>query len=484
MRTALAVLTVALLAAAVPAHAGTPFTVGEGTQPHLIVDAANGTAHVVWANDLTKRISYCRIPRRGTTCEARTDLEADIAGLGPDAPFLLRDGSLLRIVVPKYAADRVVMWTSADNGATWGPQQQVYGWANATDATEPILGPQPGSFTVASSNPVNAVLSAALNGSESATTDHAELPGAYGYDLQVAPTTDGGLVAVANDLMNTVYWRMTPGGEPSASASWTGPAAIAVGEDSRLAGGPGGTYVLYSAGTPGNPRAEVRRWDGSGWGTPVALAGEQPYINDIAVGPSGAVAAIWRHNDTPNRLRLGLSTNAGASFALTTIAREDGVMDDMDVAIANDNEGFAVFEGPASGATSPIRVASTDPLPEPSTTKQLKKSAAVPGGRLDFFVPAACVSASQPIRARLAFKRIRRKAGRVVVLNVRRVDFYVGTKRARRDGRKPFVQQLRISRPQPGRRYKLTARATLRLKGSTKRRTAAKRVTASVAVCP
>ena len=483
MRTALAVLTIALLSAAAPAHAGTPFTVGEGTQPHLIVDAANGTAHVVWANDTTKKITYCRIPRRGTTCEARTDLDADIGGLGPDAPFLLRDGSLLRLIVPKYAADRVVMWTSADNGATWGASQQVYAYANATDATEPILGPQPGSFTVAAFNPVSAVFGVALDGSESAKTDHAELPGAYGYDLQVAPTTDGGLVAVANDLMNTVYWRMTPGAEPSATASWTGPAAITVGEDSRVAGGPGGTYVLYSAGTPSNPRAEVRRWDGNGWGTPVALANELPYINDIAVGPSGAVAAIWRRNDSPNRLRLGLSTNSGTSFALTTIVREDGVMDDMDIAIANDNEGFAVFEGPANGATSPIRVASTDPLSEPSSNKQLKKSATVPGGRLDLFVPATCVSGTSPVKAKLAFKRIRKKAGKVVVLNVKRVDFYVGTKRVKRDGVKPFVQQLKIAQPQPGRRYKLTARATLRLKGS-KKKTAAKRVTASVAVCP
>lgn len=483
MRTALVALTVALLGAAAPAHAGTPFTVGEGTQPHLVVDAANGTGHVVWANDTTKKITYCRIARRATTCEARTDLDADINGLGPDAPFLLRDGSLLRIIVPKYAADRVVMWTSSDNGSTWGPMQQVYGYANATDATEPILGPQPGSFTVAAFNPVDAVFSASFDGSESAKTDHAELPGAYGYDLQVAPTTDGGLVAVANDLTNTVYWQMTPGSEPSATPSWTGPAAIAVGEDSRVAGGPGGTYVLYSAGTPGNPRAEVRKWDGSGWGTPVSLASERPYINDIAVGPSGAVAAIWRRNDDPNRLRLGLSTNGGASFALTTIAREDGVMDDMDIALANDNQGFAVYEGPANGATGPIRVASTDPITDASANKQLSKSVNVPGGKLTFTIPAACVTPSQKIKALLAFRRIRRKAGKTVVLNVKRVDFYVGTRRVKRDATKPFVQLLKIGKPQPGRRYKLTARATLRLKGS-KTKTAAKRVSASVLVCP
>lgn len=499
-RSSIAVLTATLaLGAAAPASAGEPFTVGEGKQPHLTVDPASGAGHVVWHNDVTDRVVHCRVPRGATACDVTTELSP---GFDPGPSFVLRDGAALRIVMPHYVANKTYMWTSADGGATWGAMQLIYAYANQTDPTEPVAGPVAGEITFASWNPGRAIWGARTDGSESAATARAELPGGgvsgLVYDLHVAPTTDGGLVATANDLDQTYFWRMNPSLDPSVPGSWSAaPAAVGPLDESRLAGGSSGTFLFGANGA----RAEIRKFNGSGFDAPLLLAGETPYINDVHVGPSGAVAALWRANDTPsNRLKLALSTDGGASFGVTQIAREDTVMAGMDVALASDNGGFATYQGKeaGSGAKNFIRVADltpvTDPVVAPPAPAPVVPATPAPpalyggpvkkkvvsghGAKFTLSLPKSCIPAGTPFRVRLTWAKRKRKGNKFV--KVTRSDFYIGKTRVKKDTKAPFTQVLTIASPRKGASYTLKARAFIKVKRG---RSPKKSITSALRVC-
>lgn len=477
------------------AHAGIPFTVGEGQDPHLVVDGG-GTAHVVWTTDT--QIFYCQVPRGASACSAppRT-LDVGLE-YGADSSFLLSGGgSTLYIVMPHYVNGRTYMWTSTDNGASWGPRTQIYKFGGGTDATEPVLGPQSGQLSVATWNPSSRAYGAALDGSEAETEATASLSngGSSQYDLQVAPTGDGGLVAVSNDLASSFFFRMAPGSDPSDPAAWSGANPIGPGNTTRVAGGPGGAYVLATVPEAGgSAHQEIRKWTGSGFSAPFAIP-EYGYINDIHVAPSGAVAAIFRENDDPNRLRMALSTDAGANYGLSTIAREDVVMDNMDIALAPDNQGWAVYEGGggSTGARVLIRVVDTTPVadpaspgtssdpgmvsPDPPSLRRVARD--VRGAQLRLDVPGNCISPSTGrFQARLSVRRFPRRG---TFVNVRRVDFYVGLRRVKRDRRAPFVQTITIRNPVAGRTYRLRTRAYIKRKRN--RRLQRVTIAARVTVC-
>ncbi len=470
--------TTALLIGAPAAWAGEPFTIGEGSDPHLVVDG-DGTAHVTWENSVTDRINYCRVPRGANACAAAAALNT---GAEPGRALLLREGANLRIVTTNVASETLI-WSSADNGTTWTPNgapTKIYDFGSGAPS-DPVLGPQAGQFTIASFNPGINVWAPSLNASEAGTTTHAELPtggvSSLGYDLQVAPTSDGGLVAVANNLANTYFWRMNAGADPSVTASWAGPSLITAGGDSNVAGGSSGTFVLSAA----TSTAQIHRWNGAGFDN-VLNAGEKPYIDDITVGPAGGVAAIWRRN-SPNTLRLALSVDGGASWGLRSIAFDDVVYSGMDVALADDNEGWATYEGtatPDSNAKRFIRLTSTAdltppapapaPTPTPTPTPPPTFSGpfrpvtgTVKGATITFTVPRTCVQPGQKFRVTLKWKRKKRKGN--LFVKVRRTDFYIGTRRVKIDRKAPFVQTLTATATAPrGSKITLRARAFIKVR--------------------
>src|SRR5829696_8608466 len=136
-RALLPLLVVCGLLLAPAAHAGTPFTVGEGKAPHLIVDAA-GTAHVTWHDD-TNTIFYCQVPRGATACAAATSFDS---GAEADDTFLVAADGALHIVMADSVAGKTFVWKSTDNGALWSVRGTMYGWGGGTDPTEPVTGPQ------------------------------------------------------------------------------------------------------------------------------------------------------------------------------------------------------------------------------------------------------------------------------------------------------------------------------------------------------
>ena len=71
------------------------------------------------------------------------------------------------------------------------------------------------------------VFAARLDGAEAGGGPVAQLPsigpGHFNYDIQVVPTSDGGMLGVAHDGPGWA-WLMTPGADPSQSSSWSVPA--------------------------------------------------------------------------------------------------------------------------------------------------------------------------------------------------------------------------------------------------------------------
>ncbi|HEV2812565.1 MAG TPA: hypothetical protein VGW10_04865, partial [Solirubrobacteraceae bacterium] len=394
-------------------------------------------------------------------------LSSDIGG----RPFIVHGGGgTLYIAMNDYSGRRTLLWRSADDGANWSPPQQIYAWGGGTGHAEPLVGPQAGQLTFASSNPQTTAWGAALDGSESGTDARATLSESAVHDVQPALTGDGGAIVVANDLTNTFFHRLAPGGEPGNGAAWSGPTTIGAGDTSRVAGGPGGPYVLTSI---PNTRQEIRKWNGSGFGAPVSVP-ERGSINDVVVSSSGGVGAIWRfdRDDGADMLRLALSTDGGATFPVRTIAVEaaNTVMYDMAVGLAGDNAGFAVYGGQpgSNGARNLIRVVNTDPVddgappappgqvpgpagpagPEPGdvvapvqprlVTKRTR------GATLRLESTPACVRPGALFGARMSAKKDRRRRGRrVPFVRLTKAEFFIGRNKQVTDTAAPFTQRVR-----------------------------------------
>ena len=509
-RTALLLALTPALALPAAAQAGEPFTVGEGSEPHIVVDP-DGTGHLTWIDGVTDLVHYCKLPRGAKACASQATMPPP-AGSEPDEPYLLRNGTKLHVVMPHYVRDETYLYTSTNGGSTWSGPTRIYDEAQGTEASEPILNHNGTEVVVATWNSSRWIFGARLDGAETFTTDRAELPGSPTgaiYDTAVARTGGTGLVAIAHDLDNTYAW--TTSSDPS-FGPWSGPALVGDGDDSRLASDGTNAYLLAAAGSSGERRMEVRRFSGGAFGPPVVAGKEQGYINDITVSGSGGVGAIWRANDNPtSRLRFALSTNGGSSFTTSTIAREDLVMFGMDIGLGADNAGFAVYQGGAGSTEGrqQIRVATTEPIPEPvvppppsgdggtgtttpptttvlpptttvlpPATTLLRRTASVKGATLTLAVPNACIPPGRPFVATLSWKKQRRKGN--LFVKVRRVDFSIGTKRLKIDKKAPFRQTLRIPRPRAGQTYKLRARAYIKMRRG---RSPKKSIVAALRVC-
>jgi hypothetical protein len=476
------VLTIAAVLALAPAaDAGQRFSLGTGSDPHVLVEPAGGTAHVVWLDG--KQTKFCNVPRAATSCTPQTVNMGYPADSEPDKPWLLRaaDGTLY-IFVARYVASDAWLAKSTDGGATWSTGILVYKAVNiaGTDKTEPILFPD-GEVAIASFNGGGNVFAAKLDGSEAGnpTAPVAQLGdfGGFKYNLQIVPTGNGGLIAVAHDTPGA-FWLMTPGADPSLTSSWSVPGTFSsTADETRVASGPGGVYVLDNE--PGGTfrHVLVRKLSSAGFTAPVEAEGQQGYIPDLTEGPSGTVAGAWRTNgsDPSNRLRFSTSKN-GSAFTTVTIARGGEVFDDLDVSIASDDKGFAVWEDNAHG----IAMASTDPIvdenapPGTGTTKVEYANATVTLGGVK-----GCVPAGGSTKVTLGFKLKQRKGN--VWIKPLRVDFSVGGKLVKKVKKAPFKATIKVKASAPkGSFVEVAARAFIKVhKGKTPK----KSVRVRIAVC-
>lgn len=483
-RLALTAAAAVALTAPAAAEAGTPFTIGSGDSPSIYVQPDNGTAHVVWTNADSDTLIYCRVPRGATACAKQVTLPAPPGGPTgyPDNPFILpspAQPTTLVVSMPIYATDKTFTWSSADNGDGAFLVAKIYdAVGQGTNATPPtFLG---NSLVFAAGDKIwNS-----FGSTDSALTLATTLPGSSGstYDMQVVRVNkQAQMLAVGNDLQTTRYWRMQSLGSPRSAGNWSAtPIALnGVLNTTRVANNNNGTFLLGS-----RPDQQLlRKWNttNDNFDDETVLANETGYINDLTAGPSGAVAAIWRKNEPSNgnRLRLAISGNGNAPYTVSTIARDEGNMGGMRVGLAQDNGGWAVYEGNQGGATRDIRLADLSAVAEPPVvqppvtppvtppvakvpSKTKTKTVSVNGGTISFKTPNVCVPKNKGFSVTLTWKRKKKKNN--VFVKVRRADFYIGKRREKIDKKAPFRQTLRIRKAKANRTYSVRARAFIKVK--------------------
>jgi hypothetical protein len=386
-----------------------------------------------------------------------------------DKPWLLRaDDGTLYIFMARYVWNDAYLARSTDGGATWSMGIPVYkpspgsGGIAGTDETEPVLFPN-GEVTIASFNGGGNVFAARLDGAEAGGGPVAQLQdfGGFKYDLQVVPIGDGRMIAVAHDGPG-VAWFMNAGADPSQSSSWGPPAQFtAATDETRVASGPSGTYVLSVE--PGGTFRHVliRKLSTADFGPPVEAESQQGYITDLTEGPSGTVAGAWRTNgsDPNNRLRFSTSKD-GAAFTTVTIARGGEVFSDLDVSIASDDKGFAVWEDGSKNIT----MASTDRIADPGAPPGTGTSVVVyPQGTITLGQEKlGCVNPGANTKVRLGFARKKKKGN--VWIKPFRVDFSVAGKLVKKVTRPPFRATIKVKASAPrGSFIEVRARAFIKV---------------------
>jgi hypothetical protein len=409
----------------------------------------------------------CNVPRGTTSCTPQLVDMGFPAGTPADKPWLLRaaDGTLY-IFMARYVSNDAWLSRSTDGGATWSRGMPVYKAAGAgivgTDQTEPVLFPD-GQVTIASFNGGGNVFAARLDGAEAAGGPVATLPsigpGHFNYDIQVVPTSDGGMLGAAHDGPGWI-WRMTPGADPSQSSSWSVPAQFTgAADETRVASGPSGAYVLSVEPGGSFRHVVIRKLGTADFGPPVEAESEQGYITDLTEGPSGTVAGAWRTNgsDPDNRLRFSTSRD-GSAFTTVTIARGSEVFSDLDVSIAHDDRGFAVWEDGNGG----VAMASTDAIADPNAPEGTGTTVVTyPQGTITLGGVKGCVNPGGRTSVRLGFRRA--KKGNVWV-KVFRVDFSQDGKLLERVRRPPFKRTIKVKAGQPrGSFIEVRARAFIKV---------------------
>lgn len=351
-----------------------------GLKPNVLVDAA-GTAHITWNEgngDAADVLRYCRLRRGATRCDNPPatqrlvpDKPYDVGddpryNVDNDGPRVLAVGDQLVLMTHRYPttfpkpdgsdqANTTLIWVSDDGGSSFtGPavvaDGQISGGAVA-------FGPD--------DDPTIATITDTVTGGTFVQAIH---PGSYTsakVNLQTGPdqaysgslALSGGLpVAAYDDLTNHIYIRRWSGREPFGdSGTWSAPTVL-TGQDSRLAGGPRGLYMIDRSGF-GKPY-EVRRLDGPSPSRPVTIASARApgVLGDLFEDASGRLHAAWTDRDSRDAgVRLRSSTDGRRWSTQQTLLRGASA-GQTDLGAASDGGGFAAINT-TGGINSPGPIA-------------------------------------------------------------------------------------------------------------------------------
>lgn len=355
------------------------------------VDSA-GTGYFAWEHNMAGNVTethFCKVARGGT-CTSPVTLPTPPLNAAPfnstdvSAAFpVLGTGSTVYVVGPRYVAGDVVVWTSTDGGATFGPAVQVTasGSYGGTDPTSVLAAG--GGFYISSHNPglfFDSVPSAGL----------APAPGAdltpSGGETNMAASTLGlagggatGSPVEAYAMLNsgspeTIDFRAQNGsGAPNDPATWGAPVQVAAGILPSLAGGPKGLFLASQDAANGTyVPVNVRKYAAGGFGAPVTLSSDTSFDNagSIFETPvSGELLVAWQGtslSDGGTGIRLYRSTDGGTVFTSLGDVSEGAPNfaigpDSIHVAAADDGQGFVTFID-SGGGQSNLRVTDFAPI--------------------------------------------------------------------------------------------------------------------------
>ncbi len=477
----------ALLAA--PASANDLFTLdSQATSQGRLVEDSAGNAYVTWTHKssgtLPDQPMFCKIPAGGT-CSApialpipgATDSTDELAGLFP----VLGAGNTVYVVGPRYVLDDVVIWTSTNGGQSFGAGTlNAGGYSNKTNPTNVFLS---GSNLLIGAYNVGVGFSATPAAGGAGTNFSFLNPGPGGVG-----SSSMGLDSSGNPV--EVYWNL---GEPDAmffyrylgsgsltsEPDWSGPTAIANGDEPKLSGGASGLFLLsqeYGSGTTPTV-VGLRKFNGTGFGAPLNLT-EDPAAGlftggAIAQSPSGIIAVAWpatRAGDEAHVMRLYTSTNGGASFgAATDIAHIGGsynIDDNAQLAIGNNGAGWLTFldEGGLHVADlNPVTPYAPPPPPPPPTYTGKEKTVGTPVGEFELTLrlPQSCLASQQSFYAG-AGKRVRHKVAKALKskLKLIKASFTFDGKKLKTLKKKPLKLLINPGPLAAGSKHTVTVRVT------------------------
>jgi hypothetical protein len=391
-----------VLALNVTSAFGDAFTIANGAQPSVAVDQ-EGTAHVVW-NQVTSDaqadvLHYCQVPRGATSCQHEQTF------VPPERdPQYNKEFARARIVLP--GPDQVEILTSRypdpvtvdptgnpsnplcagvisdDTGFCFDSDSNTWAWRSQDDGvtfgTPMVFSHAAPGGDVAVFNTPTPVIGSVTETTTGGTFFASAAPGGYdrtsinlgdggpdrAYNGTLAALNDGIPVAGFSDLNSNIYVRVHSGSDPSTFndlLTWNQPVTLR-GDEPRLAGGPGGVYMMYRPYANGGATQpySVRRFNRVHFLKPIIKlttdAGDQ--YGDLFEDDSGRLHAAWVHHAASgDQLTYRFSTDHRNFFSPQVIAAgSDGQIQNVSLSSADDGGGFAVYSSAFSG-NSTIRLA-------------------------------------------------------------------------------------------------------------------------------
>jgi hypothetical protein len=313
----------------VPSVAGADAVViGQGRLPALAVDAA-GTAYVSWwESDVDSSLFFCRFPRGATACDAGAASSIPVHGDGLTPAPVVVSGSRVVAVALRYVNEASTLgpfglfaYTSTNGGVSFGPGHVV--------GSVPIFDSVPGPGDTLSGVEENGnhlrFQNVPLDGSSPANPDGtstvpvADLTtGEFAYNASV------GLLDANTPLVvyqhgvggnDAAFRRYDGSGSVNDAANWTPPVSIGPLYGPKLAGGPGGLFLLgrdsqiFSSGN-----VVVRKFNGTTFGPPVTI------------GPGGGIRAQDLFQDAGGRLHAVYERADASLIAIVHAVSDDGVV--------------------------------------------------------------------------------------------------------------------------------------------------------------
>ena len=352
-----------------PVIPGKLISLGDGADPHLLVDAA-GTGQIAYTTSPTPGPSVlhdCVLQRGQTGCAANSGLVPPEAGdpaynIDDDGPTPLAIGNQLLMLDHRYPNPETLpdgstgyptfLWTSEDGGKTFtGPgtigNLGVSGNAIVFGGDQPQIGVITDDMTggtIFQSTPPGAYTSNRLNLGDQGPDE--------AYDGRLA--LDGNNpVAEFQDLSNHIYIREYNGiGDINNSSSWS-VAEIDGQGYSRLVGGPSGVWLLYQK-TYSGPLFVQRIVHGavSGAASQVTPSTDFEHANyAITEDADGRLTVGW-FTSGPTNLYVASSTDGRHWGAPQIIARNLNEPSTLVIGAAGDGGGFAAFQEPEQGGPS------------------------------------------------------------------------------------------------------------------------------------
>jgi hypothetical protein len=479
--------------------------------PGNVVEDPSGNAYIAWAHEAsgtpTNVPMFCKIPVGGTCTAPKalpipeaTNDQDDVSGVFP----VLGSGSTVYVVAPRYVQNDVIIWTSTNGGESFsGGTVNKAGYSDKSDPSSVLLH---GSELLIGAN--NSGLGF------SATT----VTGGGGGNFGFLSPGEGGVATSSLGLDPSgnpveAYWNLSKpyqvffyrydGTPPMTNeANWVGPAIVANGYESKLAGGSSGLFLVsqdYPAGGSEPTVLELRKYGGTSFGAPIVLANDASVDlfdgGAIAESPGGRLDVAWpgtRGTDQARVMRLFSSSNGGASFTETDIAHLGSGYADMNnaqLAVGDSGQGWLTYSDAAGLQVADLTPIAPAPAPAPAAPKTYTGltrtiTKVVGGNLLTLTVPKSCLASAQPFYVGVG-KKARHKVAKSLrsKLKVVKVTFSFDGKKLKTLKKKPFRYLVRPGPLAAGGKHTITARVTAIITKHGHKKTVVRTLKGQITIC-